>query len=147
MASQPSAVLFACSMNSVRSPMAEAIMRHLHGHRIYVYSVGVRLGEHDPFVDAVMDEIGIDTSKHRIKTFDQLDDDYFDLIVTLSPEAHHKALEMTRTMACDVEFWPTFDATAVDGSRDMKLDAYRTVRDALMRRIGERFSRPPVADV
>jgi protein-tyrosine-phosphatase len=144
---QPSAILFACSMNSVRSPMAEAIMKHLHGQRIFVDSVGVRAGEHDPFVDAVMDEIGIDVSKHRVKIFDQLDDDYFDLIITLSPEAHHKALEMTRTMACDVEYWPTNDATAVDGSRDTKLNAYRDVRDMLLRRITERFSRAPVADV
>ena len=147
MASLPSAVLFSCSMNSVRSPMAEAIMKHLHGQRIFVDSVGVRPGEHDPFVDVVMDEIGIDMSKHRVKTFDQLDDDYFDLIITLSPEAHHKALEITRTMACDVEFWPTLDATAVDGSRDVRLDAYRAVRDTLLRRITERFSRAPVADV
>lgn len=122
-------------------------MKHLHGHRVYVDSVGARHGDHDPFVDIVMDEIGIDMSKHRVKTFDQLDDDYFDIIVTLSPEAHHKALEMTRTMACDVEFWPTLDATAVDGSRDARLDAYRAVRDTLLRRISERFSRPPVADV
>jgi protein-tyrosine-phosphatase len=146
-AALPSAILFACSMNSVRSPMAEAIMKHLHGQRIFVDSVGVRAGEHDPFVDAVMDEIGIDVTKHRVKIFDQLDDDYFDLIITLSPEAHHKALEMTRTMACDVEYWPTNDATAVDGSRDTKLNAYRDVRDALLRRITERFSRAPVADV
>jgi len=143
----PSAILFACSMNSVRSPMAEAIMKHLHGQRIFVDSVGVRPGEHDPFVDAVMDEIGIDISRHRVKIFEQLDDDYFDLIITLSPEAHHKALEMTRTMACDVEYWPTYDATAVDGSRETKLDAYRDVRDALLRRITERFARTPVADV
>jgi protein-tyrosine-phosphatase len=143
----PSAILFACSMNSVRSPMAEAIMKHLHGQRIFVDSVGVRPGEHDPFVDAVMDEIGIDITRHRVKIFEQLDDDYFDLIITLSPEAHHKALEMTRTMACDVEYWPTYDATAVDGSRDTKLNAYRDVRDALLRRITERFARTPVADV
>ena len=147
MAVLPSAILFACSMNSVRSPMAEAIMKHLHGQRIFVDSVGVRPGEHDPFVDAVMDEIGIDISRHRVKIFEQLDDDYFDLIITLSPEAHHKALEMTRTMACDVEYWPTYDATAVDGSRETKLDAYRDVRDALLRRITERFARTPVADV
>jgi protein-tyrosine-phosphatase len=143
----PSAILFACSMNSVRSPMAEAIMKHLHGQRIFVDSVGVRPGEHDPFVDAVMDEIGIDITRHRVKIFEQLDDDYFDLIITLSPEAHHKALEMTRTMACDVEYWPTYDATAVDGSRETKLNAYRDVRDALLRRITERFARTPVADV
>jgi protein-tyrosine-phosphatase len=147
MAVLPSAILFACSMNSVRSPMAEAIMRHLHGQRIFVDSVGVRPGEHDPFVDAVMDEIGIDITRHRVKIFEQLDDDYFDLIITLSPEAHHKALEMTRTMACDVEYWPTYDATAVDGSRETKLNAYRDVRDALLRRITERFARTPVADV
>lgn len=147
MASQPSAILFACSMNSVRSPMAEAIMKHLHGQRVFVDSVGVRPGEHDPFVDAVMEEIGIDVTRHRVKTFEQLDDDYFDLIITLSPEAHHKALEMTRTMACDVEYWPTNDATAVDGSRDMRLEAYRDVRDTLMRRLTERFSLGPAADV
>jgi protein-tyrosine-phosphatase len=146
-AALPSAILFACSMNAVRSPMAEAIMKHLHGQRIFVDSVGVRPGEHDPFVDAVMDEIGIDITRHRVKIFEQLDDDYFDLIITLSPEAHHKALEMTRTMACDVEYWPTNDATAVDGSRETKLNAYRDVRDALLRRITERFARPPVADV
>jgi len=143
----PSAILFACSMNSVRSPMAEAIMKHLHGRRVFIDSVGVRPGEHDPFVDAVMDEIGIDVSRHRVKTFDQLDDDYFDLIISLSPEAHDKALEMTRTMACEVEYWPTNDATAVDGSRDTRLDAYRSVRDALLKRITERFSREPAADV
>ena len=147
MAVLPSAILFACSMNSVRSPMAEAIMKHLHGQRIFVDSVGVRPGEHDPFVDAVMDEIGIDITRHRVKIFEQLDDDYFDLIITLSPEAHHKALEMTRTMACDVEYWPTNDATAVDGSRETKLNAYRDVRDALLRRITERFARTPAADV
>lgn len=147
MAALPSAILFACSMNSVRSPMAEAILKHLHGQRIFVDSVGVRPGEHDPFVDAVMDEIGIDVTKHRVKVFEQLDDDYFDLIITLSPEAHHKALEMTRTMACEVEYWPTNDATAVEGSRDTRLDAYRAVRDALLKRITERFSRGPAADV
>jgi protein-tyrosine-phosphatase len=147
MAPMPSAVMFACTMNSVRSPMAEAIMRHFHGHRIFVASFGVRAGEPDPFVAAVMDEIGIDMSKHRSRSFEELDDDYFDLVVTLSPEAHHHALEITRTMACDVEFWPTFDPTAVEGSRDAMLEAYRGVRDTLMRRIRERFPLGPMAEV
>jgi protein-tyrosine-phosphatase len=140
----PSAVLFACTMNSVRSPMAEAIMRYFHGQRIFVASIGVRAGESDPFVIAVMDEIGIDVSGHRAKSFEELDDDYFDLVITLSPEAHHHALEMTRTMACEVEFWPTFDPTAVEGSRDARLDAYREVRDTLMQRINARFPLGPV---
>lgn len=135
----PSAVLFACTLNSVRSPMAEALMRHVAGNRIYVASAGVRPGEPDPFVEAVLEEIGVEPIHSGPKTFEDLEDAYFDLVVTLSPEAHHWALELTRTMACDVEFWPTFDATAVEGSRETRLEAYRQVRDRLRARIGERF--------
>jgi protein-tyrosine-phosphatase len=141
MARLPSALLFACSLNSVRSPIAEALMKQLHGDRVFVDSVGVRVGEADPFVAAVMAELGFDVARHRPKSFDELDDDYFDLVITLSPEAHHQALEMTRTMACEVEYWPTFDPTAVEGSREIRLDAYRSVRDTLHRRILARF--PP----
>jgi len=137
----PGAVLFACTLNAVRSPMAEAIMKFLHGHHIYVDSVGVRRGETDPLAIAVMDEIGIDLSRHRPKTFDEIEDDSYDLVITLSPEAQHRAVEMTRTMACEVEFWATFDATAVEGSREGRLAAYREVRDGLMARIRTRF--PP----
>ena len=88
-----------------------------------------------------MDEIGIDMSKHRSKTFDDLEDTSFDLIISLSPEAQHSAVEMTRTMACDVEFWPTMDPSMVEGSREERLEAYRDVRDTLMERIRERFPR------
>jgi protein-tyrosine-phosphatase len=137
----PSAVLFACSLNQVRSPMAEAILKHLHGSRVYVDSVGVRAGEEiDAFVVTVMGEIGIDLSKHRTKSFDQLEDSSFDLVISLSPEAQHKAVDMTRTMACEVEYWPTFDPTAVEGSREERLEAYRKVRDGLLERIKQRFS-------
>jgi len=135
----PGAVLFACSMNAMRSPMAEAIMKHLHGKRIFVDSVGVRSGELDPFAVEVMEEIGISIERHEPKTFDDLHDSSFDVIVTLSPEAQHSAVEMTRTMACEVEFWHTFDASVVEGSRETRLEAYRQVRDELMRRILERF--------
>ena len=136
----PEAVLFACSQNSVRSPMGEALLKHLLGHRIYVDSVGVRAQEIDPFVIEVMDEIGIDVSKHRAKSFDDLEDTSFDLIISLSPEAQHQAVELTRTMACDVEFWNTFDPTLVEGSRETRLQAYRGVRDQLKKRIEERFT-------
>lgn len=133
-------VLFACTMNQVRSPLAESLMKHFHGQRIYVDSAGVRAGDEvDPFAVVVMDELGIDLSRHRCKTFDDLEDNNFDLIVTLSPEAHHRAMELTRTMACDVEFWNTFDPTLVDGSRDAMLEAYRQVRDGLLTRIRDRF--------
>ncbi|HXF55372.1 MAG TPA: low molecular weight phosphatase family protein [Hyphomicrobiaceae bacterium] len=137
----PRAVLFACTMNSVRSPMAAAILRHLAGHRIYVESAGVRAGRHDPFVDAVMHEIGIDVRRHAPHTLRELHDTSFDLVVTLSPEAHHQALELTRTMAVEVEYWPTFDASLLVGSasRDQVLEAYREVRDTLFRRIKTRF--------
>ncbi len=137
----PGAVLFACTMNAVRSPMAAAILRHLAGRRIYVASAGVRAGETDTFVAAVMDEIGIDVSQHTPHTLADLHDTSFDLIITLSPEAHHQALEMTRTMAVDVEYWPTFDASLMvgQGSRAQILDSYRAVRDRLFKRIKDRF--------
>jgi protein-tyrosine-phosphatase len=137
----PGAVLFACTMNAVRSPMAAAILRHLAGRRAYVESAGVRAGEVDPFIIAVMDEIGIDVSTHRPHTLRDLNDTSFDLIVTLSPEAHHQALELTRTMAVDVEYWPTFDASLMmgQGNREQTLQAYRQVRDLLFRKIKQRF--------
>jgi protein-tyrosine-phosphatase len=136
----PSAVLFCCTQNAIRSPMAEGILKQLLGKQIYVDSVGVRAGELDPFAVAAMDEIGIDMSKHKAKTFDALEDSSFDLIISLSPEAQHKAVDMTRTMACDVEFWNTFDPSIVEGSREQQMNAYRDVRDRLMERIRERFS-------
>lgn len=139
--SLPGSLLFACTMNAIRSPMAEGIMKRLHGTRVFVDSVGVRRGELDPFVVAAMDEIGIDVSGHRPKTFDELEDTSFDVIVSLSPEAQHSAVEMTRTMACDVLFWNTFDPALVEGSREVRLDAYRQVRDELYKRIVKAF--PP----
>ncbi len=119
--------------------MAEGLLKHLLGHRVYVDSVGVRAGEIDPFAVAVMEEIGIDVSKHRSKSFDQLEDTSYDLIVSLSPEAQHRAVELTRTMACEVEFWRVLDPSLIEGSRETRLHAYREVRDQLLRRIKERF--------
>jgi protein-tyrosine-phosphatase len=136
----PGAALFACTLNSVRSPMAAAIMRHRFGRFVYIDSAGARAGELDPMSVEVMEEIGIEIGKHKPKSFDDLEDTSFDLIVTLSPEAHHKAMELTRTMAVDVEYWPTADPTAVEGSREQRLDAYRAVRDELVRRIEARFA-------
>ncbi len=147
MARLPSSVLFACTFNAVRSPMAEALLKHLHGRHIYVDSVGVREGEIDPFAIMAMDEIGIDVSRHRSKTFEQLEDTSFDLVVSLSPQAQHSAVELTRTMACDVEFWPMFDPTAIEGSREERLSGYRLVRDTLRKRILERFPLGPVVQI
>ena len=135
----PSAVLFACSENSVRSPMAEGLLKFLHGHRVYVDSVGVRKREIDGFVVSVMEEIGVDMSGHKTKTFSDLEDLSYDLVISLSPEAQHQAVELTRVMACEVDFWPTFDPSIVEGGRETRLEAYRQVRDDLMRRIKERF--------
>ncbi len=136
----PDAVLFACTRNSVRSPMAEGLLKHLLGHRIYVDSVGVRPAEIDPFVIEVMDELGIDLSNHRGKDFEGLEDTSYDLIVSLSPEAQHQAVELTRTMACEVEFWNTLDPTIIEGNRETRLQAYREVRDTLKKRIEARFT-------
>lgn len=139
-------MLFACGLNSVRSPMALGLFRLLIGPGTYVGSVGVRKDELDPFAVAVMEEIGSDISKHRPMTFEELDEWEglnFDLIVTLAPEAHHKALELTRTLAVDVEYWPTADPTAIEGSREQRLGAYREVREQLAERIKARFGWRP----
>jgi protein-tyrosine-phosphatase len=137
----PGAVLFACTTNTVRSPMAAAILRHLANRRIYVESAGVRIDDPDIFAMAVMDEIGIGIATHQPRTLRELHDTSFDLIVSLSPEAHHQALELTRTMAVDVEYWPTLDASMAigQGSREQILQAYRAVRDSLFHRIKRRF--------
>jgi protein-tyrosine-phosphatase len=132
-------LLFACTHNVIRSPMAAAIGRHFYGNRVFIASCGVRPGEPDPFVVAAMDEIGIDLRKHRPQGFADLEDSSFDVVVSLSPEAHHRALELTRTMAIEAEYWPTFDPSATMGSRAQILDSYRDVRDGLMRRIRGRF--------
>ncbi len=147
MADIPSAVLFACTMNAIRSPMAEGILKFLHGDRVYIDSVGMRRGEINGYCITVMDEIGIDMTQHKTKSFDDLEDSYFDLVITLSPEAQHKAVEMTRVMACEVEFWNTFDPSLIESEdRETVLDAFRTVRDQLMERIKARFPLVSVAD-
>src|SRR5215468_2922175 len=145
-ATQPLAVLFACGLNSVRSPIAAGLFSQLFGRTIYVGSAGVRKGELDPFAVAAMAEIGVDISRHKPITFEELDDWEglnFDLIVTLAPEAHHRALDLTRTIAAEVEYWPTPDPTDTEGSREQRLDAYRAVREMLMARIKERFGFQP----
>ena len=139
---RPHAVLFACGLNSVRSPMAAGLYKQIMGRASYVASAGVNKDELDPFAVAALEEVGIDISRHRPMTFEELEDWEglnFDLIVTLSPEAHHKALELTRTIAADVEYWPTPDPTAIEGTREQRLSAYREVRDQLTERIKARF--------
>lgn len=138
-ATSPRSILFMCRMNSVRSPMAEAIARHTLGSSTFVASAGVRVGDRDPFVDAVLAEDGMALAEHQPRTVDDLEDGYFDLIVTLAPEAHHAALEFTRSMAIDVEYWPTPDPTVVTGTRDQIMSAYRDVRERLKVRMAERF--------
>src|ERR1700740_2709908 len=125
-ARNPQAVLFACGLNAVRSPMAASLLQQMFP-QLYVKSAGVRKGELDPFAVSVMAELGQDISTHKPTTFEELEDWEglnFDLIITLSPEAHHKALELTRTLAADVEYWPTPDPVAVEGSRPQRLRAY-----------------------
>lgn len=137
----PGSILFACSHNAIRSPMAAALMRLLHGRRVYVDSVGLRPEPLDPFAIAALDEVGIDLSGHEPKSFEELEDDYFDIVVSLSPEAQHRAVELTRTSSCEIEFWPTPDPSLATGNREMRMDAYRELRDQLLRRLRQRF--PP----
>ena len=143
--SRPHAVLFACGMNAVRSPMAAGLFGQLYGKSVYVGSAGVQKGELDPFAVAVLEEVGVDIARHKPVTFEELEELEglsFDLIVTLSPPAHHKALELTRAIAADVEYWPIVDPTAIEGNREQRLEAYREVREQLLAHIRERFGRP-----
>ena len=142
----PGAVLFACTFNSVRSPMAAAIMRHLFGKFVYVESAGVKAGVLDALADEAMDEIGIEISGYKPKTFEDLEDGSFDVVITLSPEAHHRAVELTRTSSVAVEYWPTMDPTVLEGSREQRMDGYRMVRDEMVRRIRARFGADRAAD-
>lgn len=139
---RPQSVLFMCGQNVVRSPMAAILTRHLFGRSLYVGSAGVIKGEVDPFVPAVIDEIGLDLSRHRPQTLEELEENEglgFDLVITLSPDAHHRALELTRTNAIEVEYWPTPDPTLETGNREQRMEAYRRVRDELEMRIRRRF--------
>jgi len=140
----PGSVLFACDRNTIRSVMAEAIMKHLVGHRVYVDSAGVRLSgeEADPFAVAAMQEIGLDISGHRAKSFDDLPDDSVDLIITFSPQAQHRAVEFSRAIACELEYWPLMHPADIAGSREVRLQAYRDVRDTIFERIRARFPTP-----
>ena len=138
----PGSVLFACSMNAVRSPVAELLAKHLVPGKFYIQSAGVRAGEPDPFTVAIMEEMGLDLERHRPRTFEDIEDSFFDLIITLAPEAHHRALELTRDQSVNVEYWPTADPTLVQGSREHILEAYRSMRDGLAARIKARFLPP-----
>lgn len=137
----PGAILFMCGMNSIRSPMAEALARQVLPQGVYVASAGVRPGERDPFVDVVLDEIGLSLGKRLPQTLDELEDDFFDVIVTLAPEAHHAALELTRSTAVEVVYWPTLDPTVATGTREQIVAAYREVRNQLAMLIEQRLLR------
>src|ERR1051326_1321209 len=98
------AVLFACTQNAVRSPMAAAMLRHLTRGRLYIESAGVKAGDLDPRAVGAMGEVGLEIGKHKPRRFEDLEDGSFDLVITLSPEAHHKAMELTRTADTKVEY-------------------------------------------
>ena len=135
----PSSVLFACTMNSVRSVMAEGILKKICGEKIYIDSVGKQAGDKNGYMIQVMAEIGIDLSSHRSKTFLSLDDTSFDMIISLSPEAQHAAVELTRWMSCELIYWPTFDPDAIRGRRETRLEGFRQIRDDLVDKIETKF--------
>ncbi len=138
----PSSVLFLCGMNAIRSPMAEKLSQRYLPRTTFVASAGVRPGERDPFVDVVLDEVGLDLGRRQPQTIDELEDDYFDLVVSLAPEAHHRALEMTRSSAVETIYWPTPDPTVATGTRNQILDAYRSVRDHIETMLRKQFGTP-----
>ena len=139
---RPQAILFVCTENAIRSPMAATLYQALYPNASYVQSAGIRAGETNLYMPEVMKELGADLEGHKPHTLNDLQDSLFDIIITLSPEAHHQAMELTRTMAVDVDYWPTMDPTLVDGNRDQRLDAFRACRDTLKNKILEQFGEP-----
>ncbi len=137
----PSSVLFCCTMNEIRSPMAEGIMKRFHGTRVFVDSAGSRQGSLDPLMVEVMAEIGVDMTRHKPKIFDNLADNSFDMAIALSPEAKHNADELTRYMHCDVRLWNITDPSLTEGTREARLAAYRQTRDQLQQKILDLFPR------
>ncbi len=144
----PQSVLFCCDHNACRSPMAEGIMKRFYGTDTYVQSVGVHSDlEIDGFSIAVCQEIGVELSRHRSRSFDELEqwgDDLssFDLVVALSPASQRRALELTRYFHLDVEYWPILDPTGLGETRAAKLDAYRQSRDQIVHRMIDRWGEP-----
>ena len=137
---RPTSVLFVCGKNAIRSPIAELLARKLLPPNMYIASAGVQRGERDPFVDAVLNEEGLSLDNRQPRGLEELADGYFDLIITLTPLAHHTVLERMRGFSVDVEYWPTPDPTLVTGSREQIMNAYRDVRDRLKRQITARLA-------
>jgi protein-tyrosine-phosphatase len=137
---RPSAVLFVCTLNAVRSPMAAAILHKLAKHEVYVASAGVRAGDPDPFAGVVMDEIDLDLTRHRPHSLEDLADSTFDLVITLSPEARQRVADLSRTHAFEMEHWDIRNPSSDGGSRDQILESYRAVRKELESQISKRFS-------
>ena len=137
---QPLTVLFVCNLNRVRSPMAAALAHRLGGAVVVADSCGlVAADEIDPFVAAVMAEIGIDLTEHQPKGFDGVRAEAFDLIISLTPEAARRVATLAGLDSTAIEVWPVADPTLEDGSREQRLEAYRAVRDDLRRRLAARF--------
>ena len=144
----PSSVLFCCDHNSIRSPMAEGMMKKFYGRAAYVQSAGVKNDmEVDGFAIAVCDEIGVPLANHRSRSFEEMQDwgddlGQFDLIIALSPASQRMALELTRYHHLEIEYWPILDPTGLGETRDAKLAAYRQTRDQIKSRMLDRFGPP-----
>ena len=144
----PASVLFCCDQNAVRSPMAEGLMKRLYGTGTYVQSAGVWNDlEVDGFAVAVCQELGIELSRHRSRSFEEMrewgdDLSAFDLIIALSPASQRQALELTRLFHLTVEYWAILDPTGLGESREERLSAYRLTRDQIKERMIQRFGPP-----
>lgn len=146
----PQSVLFCCDHNAVRSPMAEGIMKKLYGTECYIQSVGVKNDlEIDGFSITVCAELGVELSRHRSRSFDEMEDwgddlSSFDLVLALSPASQRRVLDLTQFFHIEVEYWPILDPTGLGDARDVRLTAYRQARDQIVQRLTERFGPPSV---
>ena len=126
-------------------------MKKLYGKRCYVQSVGVKNDmEIDGFAITVCAEIGVEVSRHRSRSFDEMEqwgDDLssFDLVLALSPASQRRALDLTQFFHIDVEYWPILDPTGLGDSREARLALYRQTRDQIHDRLVARFG-PALGD-
>ena len=135
----PGAILFVCGQNSIRSPLAERLAKDLLGTRTFIQSAGVIMGERNPFVDVVLEEVGINPGVHRPRAIEDLEDAFFDVVITLSPEADTQAKKHWAANSVQIEYWPIEDPSEARGQREQVLEVYRSVRDDIKKRLAERF--------
>jgi arsenate reductase (thioredoxin) len=126
-------VLILCTGNSARSQMAEGLLRHLASNAAGVFSAGVAPAIVRPEAIEVLAEIGIDISNHRSKSVDEFLGQEFDYVITVCDNANEQCPVFPgKTKRIH---WSFADPAAVEGDHELRIAAFRTVRDQIAERL------------